>query len=159
MTESTDWSNTVLALSGVGVPPYSARGLRQTLTPIEASRQMARTVNGTLRDFSASQFRKYGSTITGTDQQPPACDGVWPGQAVTVDCIVELAVQGEVGTTDTGATDASEALGRDHVAGSIRTESGFTFYRPKLSMRVTSFNIERDEWGAQVRWTMELEEV
>lgn len=159
MTESTDWTNTVLSLSGVGVPPYSARGLRQTLTPVDAARQMHRTVNGTLRDFSAPQFRKYESTITGTDQQPPACDGVWPGQEVTVDCIVELAVQGEVDATDTGATDATEALGRTPVAGSTRTESGFTFYRPKLNMRVTSFSIERDEWGAQVRWTMELEEV
>lgn len=154
MTDS--FENTVLALSGVGVPPYSARGLRQSITPIDSSRQMRRTVNGVLRDFSGPQFRKYGSTIGGTDQQPPACDGVWPGRQVTVSCIVELAVQGEFDITD---TEVTEALGRIPVTGSIRSESGFTFYRPMLIMRVTNFTIDRDEWGAQVQWSMDLEEV
>lgn len=141
-------NNTVLTLSGIGVPPYSARGLRQTLTPIESSRQMHRTINGVLRDFSGAQFRKYQSVITGNDQQPPACDGVWPGQLVTVGCIVELAVQGSAST-----------FARTAVSGSVREESGFTFYRPQLNMRVLDFNVDRDEWGAQVRWTMSLEEV
>lgn len=165
--------NTALALSGVGVPPYSARGLRQRLTPIGASQQLRRTINGTLRDFSAEQFRKYASVIQGDDQQPPACDGVWPGRLVTVHCIAELAVVAPVGTetdtatgtvgtvgTDTELSEDSEfALGRQPVPGSVRTESGFIFYRPILEMRVTSFDINRDEWGAQVGWSMDLEEV
>lgn len=157
------FQNTVLTLSGVGVPEYSARGLTQTLQPIDSAAQLKRTINGVLRDFSSPQFRKYSSTISGTDQQPPACDGLWPGQLVTVGCIAELAVQGEAPSTDTGSEATSEALsealGRTPVAGSIRSESGFTFYRPILNMLVVGFSIERDEWEAQVRWSMDLEEV
>jgi hypothetical protein len=170
------FENTVLALSGIGVPPYSARGLRQRLTPIGASTQLRRTINGTLRDFAGEQFRKYSSVIQGDDQQPPACDGVWPGRLVTVHCIAELAVADtETATalpsessvpTDTSSTDtelpseASESvLGRPAVPGSVRTETGFIFYRPILEMRVVGFDINRDEWGAQVGWSMDLEEV
>lgn len=142
---------TVLSLSGIGVPPYSARGLTQTLAPIGASQQMRRTINGALRDFSGSQFQKYASTISGTDQQPPACDGVWPGKSVLVNCIAELCISGTV--TDPGA------LGRTPVSGSIRHESGFTFYRPQLTMRVVNFSLGRREWDAEVTWSMDLEEV
>jgi len=38
------------------VPPYSARGLTQTLTPIAAAANMRRTINGELLDLSAGQF-------------------------------------------------------------------------------------------------------
>lgn len=153
-------SMTVLTLSGVGVPPYSARGLTQSLAPIGASQQMRRTINGNLRDFSQSQFRKYGSTISGDDQQPPACDGVWPGRIVTVGCIVELAVQGVEPETETGSdSEAPFVFGRPAVAGSVRTESGFTFYRPVLTMMVTGFNQGRREWEAGVSWSLDLEEV
>ncbi len=39
-----------------------------------------------------------------------------------------------------------------------RTEGGFVFYRPRLAMRVLSFDLDRDAWGAAVAWTMTLEE-
>jgi hypothetical protein len=144
--------NTLLVLTGVGIPPYSARGLRQTLTPIGASISLRRTVNGSLTDLSASQFQKYASTISGDDQEPPAVDGVWPGRTVTVDCLQELTVAGEE------TTDAPD-LGRDIVPGSIRYSNGFIFYRPRLTMLVTGFNVEGDEWAAGVSWSMNLEEV
>ena len=83
-------SETVLTLSGVGVPPWSARGLTQTLEPIDAAAQLRRTVNGALRDFGYAPFRKYRSTISCADQEPPAVDGVWPGRTVTVGCVAEL---------------------------------------------------------------------
>jgi hypothetical protein len=70
-------SGTVLTLSGIGVPPYSARGLTQTLEPIDAAAQLRRTVNGALRDFGYTPFRKYRSTISCADQEPPAVYGVW----------------------------------------------------------------------------------
>jgi hypothetical protein len=131
------FENTVLRLTGVGIPPYSARGLRQTLVPIGAAAQLRRTINGTLRDFSAEQFRKYSSVIQGDDQQPPAVDGVWPGRQVTVHCITEVGVSAPAGTetdtapatatseptaTDTEMTEGSESvLGRPAVPGSTRT--------------------------------------
>jgi hypothetical protein len=45
------------------------------------------------------------------------------------------------------------------VPGSQRTIGVFTAYRPRLSMRVTSYNISLDEYGAAVQWELELEEV
>lgn len=142
----TNNAHTVLALTGIGVQPYSARGLSQTLTPIQQSQQMRRTVNGKLVDISLEQFRQYQSTITGTDQEPPACDGVWPGKLVTVDCIAEL-------SHAIGATPLREV-----VEDSPRDSGGFTIYRPRLTMRVVTWDITRDEYGHTTQWSMTLEE-
>jgi hypothetical protein len=138
---------TVLALSGIGVPPYSARGLSQTLEPIDQAANLQRTINGSLLDLSSPSFRKYKSTITGSDQRPPSCDGLWPGQQVVVDCVAELAYH-EPGTPQ-----------RPVVVGSSFSEDGFTYYRPQLTMLVTTFQLSKDEWGATIGWTMTLEEV
>lgn len=133
-----------LVITGVGLPPASIRGVTQTLEPIGAAAQLMRTVNGDLVDVSASAFRKYASTIRCSDQAPPALDGVWPGALVTVDCVAEL-VHAD------GATPERTVI-------ASRTDGGFVFYRPRLAMRVLSFDFERDEWGAAVAWSMVLEE-
>src|SRR4029078_6450006 len=106
-------SDTLLVLSGIGVPDYSARGLSQTLEPIEGSASLRRTINGALKDLSFAQFRKYKSTISCQDQEPPAVDGVWRARLVTVDCVVELSYPA-------GGTPA-----RPVVTGSTRTEGTF----------------------------------
>ena len=139
--------DSMLVLSGIGVPSYSARGLSQTLQPIEAAGSQRRTVNGTLVDLSQAQFRKYRSTIRCSDQQAPALDNVWPGKVVTVSCIAELCCP----STDTPAKTV--------VSGSQRTEGSFIFYRPQLVMQVVGFTMEKDEYGAATSWTLELEEV
>lgn len=139
---------TLLTLSGMDVTPYSARGLSQSLTPIEAASNLRRNWNGTLINLSLSAFRKYRSTITGEDQQPPAVDGVWQGTIVTVGCISELSYK------TLGGTPA-----RPVVAGSSRVDGDFTFYRPELTMMVLAFDIDTDEYEAVVGWSMELEEV
>src|SRR5262245_39386362 len=139
--------DTLLLLSGIGIPDYSARGLTQTLEPIEAATSLRRTVNGTLVDLSFAQFRKYKSTISCQDQEPPAIDGVWPGHVVTVDCVAELSYP-------SGGSPARTVVG-----GSSRTEGAFVFYRPQLQMRVTGFSMNRDEYGAAVQWQMDLEEL
>jgi hypothetical protein len=141
-------SNTVLALSGIGVPPYSAIGLKQTLQPIGQRAQLKRTINGDLKDVGLSVFEKYTSQITGSDVDPPACDGVWQGKQVTVDCIAELCYA----TSTAGAQ-------RTEVSGSSYERDGYTFYRPQLTMLVTDFQYEFDEWAATTSWTMTLEEV
>ena len=138
---------TLLTLSGMGVPPYSARGLTQSLEPIDGAAQLRRTVNGALADLSYEPFRKYKSTISGQDQEPPAIDGVWPGQLVDVGCIAELCF-----------LTAGGSPARTAVAGSERVEGDFSFYRPVLSMRVVGFSVSRDEYGAAVSWQMQLEE-
>ena len=138
----------VLTLSGIGVPPYSARGASQTLEPIGSSQQLRRTINGELIDISRAEFRKYRSTISCVDQQPPAVDGVWPGQVLMVGCISELSYK------TSGGVPA-----RNVVAGSSRTEGDYTFYRPSLTMRVVAFSQDTDEYGAAVSWSLQLEEV
>lgn len=154
MTDAT----TVLVLSGIGVPPYSIRGAQQDLAPIAAAVQLRRTVNGTLTDFSEDQFQKYVSTISCTDQEPPAFAGLWPGrQVLVVDCIAELGI---ALNTDLDATDDPGTIdGRDLVNGSWRTEGEFGFYRPSLTMLVTGFNLTKDEYGATTSWSLQLEEV
>lgn len=141
----TDETN--LVLLGIGVPPYSARGLSQTLEPIPEAGQVRRTVNGDLVDCSVSQFRKYRSTITCGDQQAPAIDGIWPGVQVTVHCVAELAYP------------VSGAAQRPIVSGSDREETGFICYRPILEMMVTNLSEQRDEYGHITSWQMTLEEI
>lgn len=138
----------VLVITGIDASSYALRGATQTLSPIDQSSQLRRTVNGTLIDLSDPMFRKYRSTISGADQLPPAFDGIWPGQQVTVKCISELSYK-------TSGGSPAKAV----VSGSSRTEGSFTFYRPQLTMKVLSFNQDTDEYGATVSWSIELEEV
>jgi hypothetical protein len=105
---------TLLVISGMGFSPYAARGLTQTLVPIEQAKQLRRTASGKLVDVSVAQFRKYRSTISCTDQRAPAIDGIWPGMVVTVSCVAEL------------SHPPSGAPSRPVVAGSIREEEGYT---------------------------------
>jgi hypothetical protein len=138
--------DTLLVITGMGFSPYAARGLTQTLQPIEQAKQLRRTASGKLVDVSVEQFRKYRSTINCTDQRAPAIDGIWPGMVVTVSCIAEL-------SHPVGGTPS-----RPVVAGSIREEAGYVFYRPVLVMRVVDIGPSTDEFAAEVAWSLELEE-
>jgi hypothetical protein len=137
---------TILRLYGIGVPPFSARGLTQSLEPIDEAKNLVRASDGSLLDLSFAPFQKYKSTISCTDQRPPACDGVWPGKLITVYCVAEL------GYDDYGSPQ------RPEVPGSQRVDGGFNYYRPILVMRVMSFTQSQDEYGATTAWSMELEE-
>lgn len=139
---------TLLRLVGVGVPPYSARGVEQTLAPIDESDDLRRAIDGTLMDLSYAPFRKFKTTLSCDDMDPPAVSGKWPGQVVTVECVSELA-----------AAEYDMNFDRPAVEGSIRQSGGFYFYRPILEMMVVKFQIKTDEYGAAVGWSMDLEEV
>lgn len=142
---------TLLVISQMGIPLYSARGLTQTLTPIDAAADMARTVNGTMLDLSdQASFRKYRSEISCNDMSSPAFDGFWPGMEVTVDCVVELCY-----LTSTAGTGGGS---RTAVQNSEYTVGDFTCYRPQLDMTIISYSIATDEWNAATNWTLVLEE-
>ncbi|HEX2634812.1 MAG TPA: hypothetical protein VHM22_18565 [Bradyrhizobium sp.] len=130
------------------IASYSARGLTQTLDPIDASAALARTVNGALIDLSPAQFRKYKSHISCSDLEAPALDGLWPGMVVTVDCVAEL-----------GYATATGSPSRPVVESSQRVSGAWTYYRPRLTMRVMEYTVSRDEYGHQIEWTLSLEEV
>jgi hypothetical protein len=109
---------------------------------------MARTVNGALIDLSPSQFRKYKSQISCTDVEVPALDDMWPGMVVTVDCVAEL-----------GYRTSGGAPARPVVPGSQRTAGAWTYYRPRLDMRVTEYTVSRDEYAHTIEWSLSLEEL
>jgi hypothetical protein len=164
--DSTFSSN--LRILPFGVPPYSIRAAQQTLIPIKESQALKRSVNGTLIDLSAPQFRKYSSVITVTnrpDVQPPSWDGIFPGSTFTMWCISELAQRlsgfstEAIGTISTETESPALGLHRPAVPGSIRYESGFVFYRPVLQMMVVDLTQKTDEWGCYVDWTLTSEEV
>lgn len=138
---------TALRMQGVGVPPYSARGLHQTVAHLDQAAQYKRDVNGNLLDISFDGFQKYKSTISCTDQRPPNLDGKWPGKIVTVDCVFELSM------------DEGGSPNRPVVPGSLKTEGAHTTYRPRLVMMVTNYSGDTDEYAADTSWSMDLEEV
>jgi hypothetical protein len=138
---------TLLEISVLGVPIYSARGLTQTLSIISAAKVQRRTVNGGLVDVSYVPFRKYSTTITCTDQRAPSIDGIFPGQIVSISCVAELAFA-------VGGSPQREA-----VSGSEYTEAGFTFYRPFFpTMMIRDVETGEDEWQGGVKWKIEAEE-
>ena len=143
---------TDLRLDPIGLPPYAGRNISQTLEPIDNAAQLARTVNGTLIDLADGTYRKYKSTISCTDQQSPALDGVWPGMILTVDCIVELSY-----LTAGGSPERPIASTTDDPA--TRTEGAYTFYRPRLTMMVVGYRKSRVEWEGDSAWSLDLEEV
>lgn len=148
---------TLLVLTGMGVPPYSARGLTMQIQPIDAATSQRRTINAELVDLSDPAFRKYAATISGNDVQAPALEARWPGVALTVDWIHELAVEGTIEEL-TETTESGLLFSKPHVPGSIRHESGFTFYRPRLVMLVSGFSSTGDEYGANYNWSLSVEE-
>ena len=148
---ASDFQTLLVLSTPLGIPFYSARGLKQTLTPIQAATaNIQRDINGTLVDIASnSSFQKYASHIECGDSDTRstlALDGIWPGQLVTVDCVAELI---------TKTTPA-----RTFVPGSEWTDSsGFLHYRPRLNMMVTNFSSQESEWEATVTWSIDLEEI
>lgn len=139
---------TILRIAGAEVPPFSARGIIQTLDPISAASQLERAVNGSMLDFAIPAMRKYKSRISCTDLNVPAVAGLWPGRIVTIDCIPELCFP----------TATPSLQERTAVSGSSRTEGAFTFYRPVLTMVCIGWNISADEYHASVSWSYDFEE-
>ena len=134
---------TQLVLSVGGIPLYSARGLDQTLQPMNAAHVTRRTINGALVDLSVDKFHKYASKITCSDLEAPALDGIFPGMEVTVDCVAELVT---AGTPNRTVIDS-------------RTVGAFTVYRPQLAMMVVGLQQTLSEYTRTVQWELDLEEI
>ncbi len=162
---------TCISLSIGGLPPFSARGCHQVLTPI-ATGETHRTVNGELVTTASELHHKYQTVIKGQDKLPIAIDRLWKGQNVEVGCMQRLWQK---------ADEAQIELSRDPVVSSLVAISqdrepvevlaiegrkvtlarpGFVGYRPYLVMKITDFGYETEEWGkAASSWFIQLEEV
>lgn len=180
-------TETLLTLSGIGFPPYSARGCQQTLQLIQQP-ALHRTVNGQLMAVANPLFQKYRTVIEGADKHPPALDNLSMGHPVTVGCIQRLWQEVHNVSTPGAAIDLdtcpSIRLGRPAVEGSIvvindvRQPIAFTpsdpqtiiltappmgksyvGYSPILDTRLVDFKLAIDEWKHASTWKLVLEEV
>lgn len=142
-------SDTLLEILSFGNMLYQARGLTQSLQVIPGATHTERTINGTLIDVSAPQFRKYVTRITASDIDAPPLDNVWPGMQITIYCAASLCYP----TGNPGSPARAE------VSGSSWVQGGFTFYRPVLVCLVKSVEEHFEEWKAVNGWTLEAEEV
>lgn len=164
---------TILTLGNIAIPTGSGRGITQTLSPIDNG-NLRRTVNGTLKDLTRLQNRKFESSVQCTDMGSPAIAELWKGQIILVGCI-------QVINQNIDPASLTVTLIRDPIAGSI---FGFeadgtkqiptivagrdiTFgvsiihveFRPELSMMVVSNSMNTDEYAAEEGWDLDFEEV
>jgi len=130
------------------LPFYSARGMTQTMTPIDAAQSQRRTVNGELVDLSLSRMRKYASVISANDVRPPSRDDVWPGKTVYVGCAYLLSYPTVGGSPS-----------RDVVSGSTVVSGAFTFYRPVIHFMIGKSSGSFEEWQAGYGWSIPMQEV
>jgi hypothetical protein len=135
----------LLAISPIGVPPYSARGASQTLDPLNGV--FARTVDGELIDLTPPQFKLWKTSISCTDLQSPAINEIARGMVVVIDCVAEIKWK-----TDGGSPD------RPIVEGSERIDEEWTYGRPRLTMMITNHSVQKNEFQAAVSWHIEAEE-
>jgi hypothetical protein len=119
---------TLLAIDGIDFSQFAVRGITMTLAPIDQATNLARDCRGALADISAEQFRQYTVSITCTDHEAPELTDVWPGQDITITCI--------------------PGLGVSNTTGDVLT----------ILAKVTAWNTSRDEWAAEVAWTLEAEQ-
>jgi hypothetical protein len=119
---------TLLAIDGIDFSQYAVRGITMTLTPIDQAAALARDCRGELVDISLAQFRQFKVAISCTDHEAPELTDVWPGMDVTIVCI--------------------PGLGAANTTGDVLT----------IVARVTAWNTSRDEWAAEVAWSLEAEQ-
>ena len=146
---SLDTTGTILTISdGAEVMPfYSARGLKQTLDPIDQSNVQRTTVNAQRVNLALPRFKKYQSIISASDVRPPLREDVWPGKIVTVGCAYVLFY------ATSGGSPA-----RTPVTGSQFTEGSFTFYRPSIVFMIGKPQGAFEEWEAGLSWSVPMVE-
>lgn len=166
-------SETILTLGNIVIPIGAGRQITQTLQPIDNG-DLRRTVNGTLKDLTRLENRKFSGQIRCTDMSTPAIAELWKGQIILVDCIQPL-------NQNISPTSLTAILIRDPVAGSIYgydaagnkhqpslvngRDVEFLVnvlnirFRPRLNMMVLATSIDVDEYPAEEGWSIDLEEV
>jgi hypothetical protein len=137
--------DTVLVITGIGLPPFSARGVTQTFATLPGS--FERTVNGKLVSTSArEQVEKYTTTLTFNDTESPSLDGIFEGKRVIVDWIREFSYA-------TGGSPAREVVeDSEHIEGDV------TWYRPRMTMLVKAVSGSTPEWDGMSPAQLDLEE-
>ncbi len=166
---------TELILSKGGLPPFSARGCQQQLIAINNG-EFKRTINGNMVFLGSGQPTKYKSVITCKDKTSAALDGVQRGSEITIGCIQRLwqkiPINQEFVKTEKPYVDNSIVImdnQQNSIPFSIKPDKSihvgalekevYLSYRPELFMQITDFQFYTDEWGIQVGWQLDCEEI
>lgn len=160
--------------------PYSDRQMQETMSPIEGAAVIRRSINGTLLSIGDFNFRKYGLSVSGTDVHPPNLGDVFPGDNILITPISRLnqRVDPEGGSDvylhanrsiDESSVMFTDLYGREVSPAYSTTHNSITLisladplivsYRPRLSMIITSWNMNEAEKDSMVSWSFEAEEV
>ncbi len=121
-------AHTLLSIDDIDFSQWAVRGITMTLEPIEQAANVVRDCRGILADISLAQFRQYKVSISCTDHEAPQLTSIWPGQDVTIVCIPGL-----------GVPDSTDG-------------------QLTILAKVTAWNTSRDEWAAEVAWSLEAEQ-
>ena len=166
---------TLLTISGVGLPPMSARGCKQELIPLPNG-EFRKTVNGALVFVKTSEYQRYQTTIKCSDMNCPAVGNIWIGSKVEIGCIQSIWQNADSSekiiylsrTPVKGSViviNSNNKLIRHTVEGSavhiLEEISGqiFISFRPILEMLITDFRVETNEWELKTSWILCAEEV
>lgn len=173
-------SQTELVISRAGFPPFSARGVIQTLEPLLCG-EMRRTIDGRLVYTGLEGHKKYRSMVRCEDKTALSLGNIWRGSEVGVACLSTLiqeisgdkeacipllrpAVPGSVIVYDEQQNVYGSVLETGNESARLTGEGPmpqklYLAYRPFLMMRLIKFKVLTDEWGGKVGWQMDLEEV
>lgn len=170
-------AETLLTISGVGLPPMSARGCTQELIPIPNG-EFRKTVNGALVFVKTSDYQRYRTIIKCSDMNCPAVGNIWMGSKVEIGCIqniwqnadsschsiklLKIPADNSVVVIDEQQRYLKHILDEesvvhildDNISGQI-----FISYRPKLDMLITDFRVETNEWELKTSWILCAEEI
>lgn len=158
-----------------GLPPFSARGCEQELTPIEQG-EFHRNINGDLVYLGLDTHTKYKSIIKCDDKAAIATDGLYRGREIELGCIQRLwqkfeANQKELILDKIPVEGSLYAYCKDQkeieilkvdgkkIALTAPNPGGYLCYRPLLCMRIVQYSLKTNEWGVKVGWQMECEEI
>jgi hypothetical protein len=119
--------------TGFELPEYASRGIIMTMAPIDGSSVLRRDINGNLVDLSPPQLRKYKFSLSCDDQTSPSFAAF--------------------GSIDDGIWPG------DQFELVCIPELGHADQLTYTVMVSAPWQIQTDEWGAAVSWTLELEEV
>ncbi|MDR3187462.1 MAG: hypothetical protein LBT63_03490 [Holosporaceae bacterium] len=164
-----------LILGIAGLPPESARNCVQELFPIPSG-EFKKSINGDLLFLETTERKRYKSIITCRDVNSPLVDRIWIGSQITLGCIQNLwqsihpgsvevqlirpAVEGSICVVNNFGDPIKFSTSDNQVKLYKSYEDViFVCFRPWLTMCVTDFSLETDEWKMQCGWKLVLEEI
>lgn len=168
---------TNLILGLVGMPPESARNCTQEISPIPNG-EFRETVNGERIFLKSNDKKRYRTTIICKDLNSPLIDKMWVGSQINVGCIQNLwqaidagktevtlvrpPVKNSVGVINEEGIPVRFQLSSEGNKVTIekpRETKVFVYFRPWLTMQITNFRLETNEWGMSGGWRLDMEEI